>query len=203
MKCAAPILLMAIIALASPLSAQNSRDGNAQLSAPDACPSWNKKQPESKAAYFAYLRKSQGRQTNPYRQYSEPAAYHPAGNNAPAHSAAQNNFRTEPRNTATAQVTGSARPAPVKQPEPPQAKETAAAFSSPEDNKPAVLPEEKATPAQKAAEAPSVKAANAAAFLRAEKAATGKKISGLKKNKGTRIKKTKFKKNRATKCPAF
>ena len=200
MKRAAPILLAAVTVLVSQLHAPTN---NAPLSAPDACPAWNKKQPESKANYFAYLRNPKNR-NNPYKQYSsEPAAYHPANQRA-ENTSVSNSVTT--RNTSSTRLIQPAEPArPKEAPAPGARPKTTVTAESP------VIPEKKETapvaqPQQKSiaeTKAPVAVPPKSAITLNKTAASVSKKKSGAKKDKGVRVKKTRFRKNRAAKCPDF
>ncbi len=217
MKRAASILLLGLTVSVKLITAQNTGNTAEVKPSTDACPNWNKKQPESKANYFAYLRKSPAanKQNGSSNQYANNTYYHPASMNANSERAVPANNFSEPRYRKTAQTNSRTTTTPVA--EPTKAKDEvkeetkAPAPTSPETKKTeekVIVPEQKTIAEKKVADAPVAKTeaaahANKPANVTNENTLLKSKRPNVKKDNSVRVKKTKFKKNRAAKCPSF
>ncbi|MCW3085550.1 MAG: hypothetical protein JWP12_2916 [Bacteroidetes bacterium] len=217
MKRAASILLLGLTVSVNLITAQNTANTTEVKPSTDACPNWNKKQPESKANYFAYLRKSPAarKQNGTTNQYAGNTYYHPVSMNTnPERAVPSNNF-SEPRYRKTAQTNSRTNPAPATEPPkvkdevkeeaktpapaPPETKKTEEKVTVPEQK---TITEKKTTDAAPEKTETAVNASKPTNVTK-ENTVLKSKRPNVKKDKSVRVKKTKFKKNRAAKCPSF
>ncbi|HEY0030997.1 MAG TPA: hypothetical protein VGC65_09585 [Bacteroidia bacterium] len=192
MQKALSILVVSQIICISSAFSQKQTATTVEKPSTDACPSWNKKQPASKASYFAYLSKRKA--TAEPRDFNTPRYR----NTSPVPVAPTGSPSVKPR-TLTGAAIKDAEPELTRQIPAPDKKEIAATtvapvVKKPEQTKPIAVKEEAALPEEKGKMDTTVKKEK-----KAEKKKAGNKTHPIR----TWFKKLHFGKKNATSCPDF